>query len=368
VDGPNAGSLQFSRDRAIARTNTVGGLLAGPGPRAGGQVESERDDPRSQRIVAVRILALRPGKSPRLGGIDKAHVIRLTEAETPLPPILVDRATMRVIDGMHRLLAASLKGQHTIATEFFDGSPADAFLRAVEANVKQGLPLSLADRRSAAAAIIGSHPHMSDRLIAQVAGLAAKTVAAIRRRSTGEFPQLNARVGRDGRIRPLTSADLRRRVAELLAERPGASLREVARAAGASPATVQDVRKRLDRGDDPVPSRLRADRSGGDEDPTGPPAPSAWRQPSGGPVPAVVQKLSQDPSLRHTEKGRRLLQMLHANMIEAQEWGAVVSGVPPHCVPIVAQVARQYAQAWQKLADELDERARIIEPMGRGDQ
>ena len=42
------------------------------------------------------------------------HIARLAEAETRLPPILVDRRTMRVIDGMRRLIAASLKGQETI--------------------------------------------------------------------------------------------------------------------------------------------------------------------------------------------------------------------------------------------------------------
>jgi hypothetical protein len=57
---------------------------------------------------------------------------------------------MRVIDGMHRLLAASMNGRDTIEIRLSDGSPQDAFLRAVEANVTHGLPLSQADRRAAA--------------------------------------------------------------------------------------------------------------------------------------------------------------------------------------------------------------------------
>ncbi|MCX4231292.1 MULTISPECIES: helix-turn-helix domain-containing protein [Streptomyces] len=162
---------------------------------------------------------------------------------------------MRVIDGMHRLLAARLRGQQTIEVEFFDGSPEDAFLRAVASNVPHGLPLSLADRRTAAARIIASHPQMSDRAIARAAGLGAKAVAAIRRRSSGGVPQLGARVGRDGKVRPLSSVEGRRRAAELIAERPQASLREVARYAGISPATVSDVRKRLESGQAPVAER-----------------------------------------------------------------------------------------------------------------
>jgi N-acetyl-1-D-myo-inositol-2-amino-2-deoxy-alpha-D-glucopyranoside deacetylase len=95
-----------------------------------------------------------------------------------------------------------------------------------------------------------SHPHMSDRAIGHSVGL-----AAIRKGSSEEIPQSNARVGRDGRIRPLDSGADRRRAAELLAQHPDASLRDVARAAGISPATVLDVRKRLERGESPVPEK-----------------------------------------------------------------------------------------------------------------
>ena len=152
-------------------------------------------------------MSLRIGKSPRLNGEDRAHIARLAETETPLPPILVDRRTMRVIDGMHRLMAASLQGRETIDVMFFDGSEADVFLRAVQENIAHGLPLSQADRRAAAERIIASHPHMSDRAIGHSAGLAAKTVAAIRKSSSEEIPQSNARVGRDGRVRPLDSGE-----------------------------------------------------------------------------------------------------------------------------------------------------------------
>ncbi|MGD0557053.1 MAG: ParB/RepB/Spo0J family partition protein, partial [Streptosporangiaceae bacterium] len=206
-------------------------------------------------VVAVPIMSLRAGESPRLNGEDKAHIARLAETEVPLPPILVDRRTMRVIDGMHRLMAASLRAQETIDVMFFEGSEADVFLRAVEENVAHGLPLTQADRQAAAERIIATHPHLSDRAIGQASGLAAKTVAAIRKRSTEESQQSNVRVGRDGRVRPLDASEARLRAAEMLTDQPEASLRDVARAAGISPATVLDVRKRLERGESPVPER-----------------------------------------------------------------------------------------------------------------
>ncbi len=341
---------------AGSRQSARGGAAAG---------EAEHVEVSQQEIVAVPVFALQPGESPRLEGEDKAHVARLAESETPLPPILVDRRTMRVIDGLHRLLAASLKGQDTIDAEFFDGSFADAFLRAVEANVTHGLPLSQADRRAATARIIASHPHLSDRAIAESAGLAARTVAAIRRRSTNGQSQLNARVGRDGRVRPLSGVEGRLRAAELMAENPRASLREVARGAGVSPATARDVRKRLERGEEPSSAQPGAgsgsDGSAGHGQPARPPVRRAVRMVP--PAPAfVLEKLLRNPSLRHNEQGRRLLRLLQHNAVGSQEWPGVIAAVPPHCTALVVQLARQYSEMWQDFARELDERARVIDP------
>lgn len=103
----------------------------------------------------------------------------------------------------------------------------------------------------AAARIISSHPQMSDRVVGKTMGLAARTVVAIRRRST-DFGAAVERAGSDGRVRPLDRMKGRRRATALLTEHPGASLREVARGAGISPATVRDVRRRLKRGEEPA--------------------------------------------------------------------------------------------------------------------
>ncbi len=292
---------------------------------------------------------------------------------------------MRVIDGMHRLMAASLQARETIEVMFFDGSAADIFLCAVQENVTHGLPLSQADRRAAAERIITSHPHMSDRAIGQAAGLAAKTIAAIRKRSIDHLPQSNARVGRDGRVRPLDSGEGRRRAAELLISQPEASLRDVARAAGISPATVLDVRNRLARGEPPAPQKPGTARdnaaSGGHANgaagsegesvpPSGPvPVPAARPRPGVRPDPApapdpaaAVEKLLRDPSLRNNDQGKAMLRLLHINAISADQLPDVAAAVPPHCVTTVVQLARQYAQMWQDFALELNARARIIDP------
>lgn len=183
-------------------------------------------------------------------------------------------------------------GQHLV----WLGVEADVFLRAVQENIAHGLPLTQADRRAAAERVIATHPHMSDRAIGHVAGLAAKTVAGIRKRSTDHPAQSNTRVGRDGRVRPLDSSEARRRAAELLASQPGSSLRDVARAVGISPATVLDVRKRLECGESPVPERPAA---GGNGCGTG--APGNGNPAATGGIPAPGP---QAPSIAHGGRAR----------------------------------------------------------------
>lgn len=310
--------------------------------------------------LSVPIASLMPGDSPRLAGQSKEHIARLAEIDDPLPPILVDPRTMRVIDGTHRLMAARLRGRETIEVEFFGGTSADAFLYAVQANVTHGHPLSQADRRAAVKRIIASHPHLSDRAIAQIAGLGAKTVATMRERAGDQGAGAESRIGRDGRVRPLDGAAGRLRAAELIAQRPHASLRELARIAGVSPATVSDVRKRLDAGLEPLPGK----RSAAAEPAPARTAPTRVVRPARRteepPAPpnlpdSLLGKLSRDPSLRQQEAGRRLLVLLQSSASGAQNLNDLINVVPPHCMMHITQLARQVAQMWLDFAQELNQ-------------
>lgn len=301
----------------------------------------------AEGVVRVPIAALLPADSPRIAGVDHEHVRSLAEAATPLPPILVHRMSMRVVDGMHRLQAAILRGEHEIAVEFFDGTEQLAFLHAVRANLAHGLPLSRADREAATIRIITSHPEWSDRMIASSTGLSDKTVGAIRRRATTPAVQVAARVGTDGRVRPLNSSEGRRRAAEIIAARPDASLREIARASGIALGTVRDVKERLRRGEDPVPARGRP----GSGEPQ-----SRMRVVEPQDPLETLRVLRRDPSLRFTDAGRSTLRWLDLHVISAGEWGGVVGGLPTHCTNVVADLARRCAAVWQELADELEQR------------
>lgn len=326
-------------------------------------------------VVSVPIMSLSLGESPRLSGEDKAHIKRLAEIEHRLPPILVHRSTMRVIDGFHRLMAASLRGQTEIDVEFFEGNAADAFLRGVEANIAHGLPLSQADRHAAAARILISHPAMSDRAIAKSTGLGARTVAELRRtHNVGEQP--TARVGADGRVRPLNGSEGRLRVAQLITENPGVSLRKVAQDAGVSPATALDVRRRLDRGDEIVPAvQVRREvatvdigesKSSESSEPPDTAELEAIEDAEADPTGALLSKLMRDPSLRQSEQGRQLLRMMRDNVAGAPNLSQVRTSVPPHWLNVTTQLALQISQMWSQFALELDKRGKIADPMAKG--
>lgn len=314
---------------------------------------------RAASTDVVPIRALRTGDSPRVGGTDMEHVRGLAEGDAVLPPILVHRTTMNVIDGIHRLHAAVLSGRDTIPVRYFDGTLDEAFVIAVKANAANGLPLTLHEREVAATRIIQSHPHWSDRAIASVAGLAPSTVGTIRQRSAAAV-EADVRLGRDGRVRPVNSAEGRRRASEVMADRPDASLREVARAAGVSPAVARDVRIRLGRGDSPVPQGQRNRTS------SNPAQDNVAKRNAGTRIPlqsntdpaAMLQSLRKDPSLRYTEAGRALLRWLFACVTESRRWEELVTTVPDHCTYTVSDLARQCADSWLEFAGRLEQRAR----------
>lgn len=311
-------------------------------------------------VTQVAITLLTPGDSPRLNGGNTEHVRLLAESGNELPPILVHRPTMRVIDGMHRLQASQLRGETAINVRFFNGDDRDAFVLAVRANVTHGLPLSLGERTAAARRIIVSHSHWSDRAIASVSGIAPNTVAALRRRLTGDAPSgttVAGRIGRDGRVRPLDRERGRQHAGELIRANPHSTLREIARRANISLGTAQDVRRRLSRGENPDlgPSRQRTTCSEEAGSPHRPAVPEPRTRPDSaesGPAPSdprrddILGSLRNDPSLRFTEAGRSLLRLLQLHALTSDQWDQMVDKLPAHCRELVATMAAECASTW----------------------
>jgi ParB-like chromosome segregation protein Spo0J len=311
-------------------------------------------------VVKVAVTALRDADSPRLCGTDEEYAQFLAGLETALPPIIAHRETMRVIDGMHRLRAAIIRGVEEIEVKFFEGTRQDAFVLSVRANATHGKPLTVSDRMAAATRILATHPEWSDRAIAAASGIAAKVVATIRQRATADGQQLNTRIGQDGRVRPLDYARGRRAAGELLRRNPQASLREIVREAKISLGTARDVRERVQRGEDPV---LPTQRSATHEtSPVVRPAvriaavPNEATHQIDTPDISALLNLRSDPSLRFSEQGRLLLRLLEVYAIDAGTWKRLADNLPPHCSETVADFAESCADVWRRFADQLRQR------------
>ncbi|MFJ4778917.1 ParB/RepB/Spo0J family partition protein [Streptomyces sp. NPDC088762] len=308
-------------------------------------------------VVRVPIDAIVAGDSPRLEGESADHIEVLSRSNAPLPPVIVHRSTMRIVDGTHRWRAAALRHQKEIDVQYFDGSEKEAFLLAVKQNARHGLLLTRAERNAAATRIIHSHPQWSDRMIAAAAGLSPKTVGAIRKRSGETIPQLNARVGRDGRSRTVDIAKARRLAHEYVVEHPGATLREIAAGAGVSLATARDVRAAVQRSENPLAPRPPEPRQPHEQRAATPIRDRGTASPSVG---EALVNLKRDPAVRFTDQGRLLLRLLDFNSLTTEQWRQLVENIPSHWVSTVAAVSRELAEGWRTAAQQMDERARSV--------
>ena len=345
----------------------------------------------------VQVSSLVPGFYLRQAGTDPAHIRLLADAAgtTKLPAILVQEGNYRIIDGMHRVEAAKLRGEVTIRARLIDCTDGEALVLAIKSNVLHGLPLTKADRISGAKRVLAAHPDWSDRAVAEISGLSAKTIASLRNRATDEMQFRGKRLGRDGRRRPLSAVEGRRRAAAYIGAHPEAPLREVAREADVSLGTVHDVRERLRRGWDcatqergrqlamapvrpaegisaPVPlpgSPLPASPLSG--------SPLSGSPLSGSPLsgsplsgslvrarvgrtpqqslpwPRIASKLAGDPALKYTEGGRAFLRWMAARSAQADEWREFIDAIPMHWLRDVSQVAETMSAEWREFAERL---------------
>ena len=317
--------------------------------------------------VSVPISSLLPAFYLRQAGTDAAHVRLLADAASSvkLPSILVQKRSSRIIDGMHRIEVAKLRGEWQISARIVDCTDEEALVLAVKANTLHGLPLSRADRISGAKRILTSHPDWSDRAVAGITGLSAKSIASLRPSEPGDAQANVKRLGRDGKRRPVVAGEGRRRAAEYINAHPEASLREVARETDVSLGTVHDVRERIRRGvlratDEPE----RRTEQCSDKPPVNeglrvvPPPRSlpvrrgttstqqlAWS--------AISPKLTSDPALRYTEGGRAFLRWMAVHAMQADEWQEFIDAIPQRWMKDVCQLAVSMSEEWRQFAEQL---------------
>ncbi|NUT05939.1 MAG: ParB N-terminal domain-containing protein [Hamadaea sp.] len=294
---------------------------------------------------------LKDGLSPRLDGLTATHVQHLAELDQDLPPLVVHRATMRVVDGAHRLAAARKRDLTQLPVVYFDGTDDEAFVLAVRLNVVHGKALRPRDRSAAARRILQAQPEWSDRWIASVCGVAPRTVAALRGAAADDGQRAHTRVGRDGRRHPLSAEEGRRSAAEIMRDEPGISLRQVAQRAGVSVGTALDVRRRMLTDGSVAPTRVQPTASLR--------AVQRWSTPDDAQrrLQAVrdhLEWLTREPSLRYSDRGRALLRLVSMTFTFLDNSGPVMSAVPDHCRPSLQTVARSCALSWLALAEQLE--------------
>jgi AraC-like DNA-binding protein len=211
--------------------------------------------------------------------------------------------------------------------------------------------LSVPERRAAARRILCANPERSDRGIAARCGLSPKTVARIRDELVAEgrveAAQVTvARIGRDGRVRPVDAHAVRERIAEELRRQPQASLRTIARAVGASPETVRSVRNSL--GQDLTARRVVTTHAM-------PLAPVIDLPPR---LPEPVVSLGGDRACTDRDGGHEFVEWFDATTVALGDVYAHGGTVPLSRVYEVADEARRRAECWLRFADAVEGRVR----------
>jgi hypothetical protein len=358
----------------------ITGCVGTTEPAADESVSTDGFDLKNLEELSARnvpISSLTPGTYLRLSGTNAGHVQLLlgVAGSSELPPILVQEHGSRVIDGLHRLEAAKLRGDQTIEARFLDCTDEEALVLAIKSNTTHGLPLSKADRVGGAKRVLAAHPDWSDRAIAGITGLSAKTIASLRNRSADGPRHGGKRLGRDGRRRPVTAGEGRRRAAEYISAHPDAPLRQVARETDVSLGTVHDVSSRIRRGLDlernghRMPSGRISMRSAADAvGSVGEASPSHLSPANGTPLPrkkhtdapltwsAISAKVANDPTIRYTEGGKEFLRWMAMRTTHPDGWREFIDAIPVHWLSVIAPIADSLSEEWSLFAERLRSR------------
>jgi hypothetical protein len=286
-------------------------------------------------VMRVPIGDVGLGESPRLGQVSLAHLKVMAELAGAWAPLLISRSG-RIVDGHYRYLAAHRLNHTHVDCVVFRGPDSDAFVEAVRRNVTQGLPLTLPERKKAAARIVADRPGWSDRKIAELCGLTHKTVGRLRQDATclsGEIHQLDARQGRDGKSRAVNPLAVRTRIIEAIEQEPGASLRHLARMSGSTHETVRAVRRRMQQA---------------------PPPPG--RGVAGNQLKRSPVNPSGDAAFTSTEAGASFAEWFEQTSI-TPGWVNYLESVPLSRVYEIEDEAHRRATAWLEFAAALASRA-----------
>ncbi|EPY92321.1 hypothetical protein K530_53915 [Streptomyces noursei CCRC 11814] len=141
-------------------------------------------------------------------------------------------------------------------------------------------------------------------------------------------------------------------------EKPDASLREVAKAAGISTGTVRDVRQRLQRNENPVPPRQRRAELNAAQEVEIPATMDGGTSTAIGALDqkTATQALTRDPQLRMSEEGRLLLRLFATRVVDKQQRQRLIEWIPSRWRRTVTELAYSCSRDWYQFAKQLEVR------------
>ena len=104
-------------------------------------------------MISIHDLTLDRTLNPRMHGVD-ADIVEFYASmfqEVIWPPILVHRATNKLLDGWHRIEAAKRAGVYSLPVQWVDAEEHELFAYAVKANLGHGVHLTKEERLKAIA-------------------------------------------------------------------------------------------------------------------------------------------------------------------------------------------------------------------------
>lgn len=219
------------------------------------------------------------GGSQKVRDLDLGHVTNLRMAIGNLPPIVVRphkrEGHYEIIDGSHRLAAHREEGRKSIAAVVTDLGDVEALAAAIHANLEHGKPVTVSERAKAARRLIALDPDRSDRWIAEQCGLSPSTIGKMR----PPVQSGHLTTGKDGKSypTPAAAAEGRNKARTIHAENPDLSDRKLAEAAGVSKGTASKVKQEARNGLRVVGGTDADEPEGATvEDVLGPPVPKKW--------------------------------------------------------------------------------------------
>lgn len=159
-----------------------------------------------------------------------AEVLEANPGHWPFPAVMLTREGLRCVDGAHRIAAAMRVGRETVEADYSEAATEDeARIEAAVANLRNGLPLTAAERRKAIRRVMEARPAWTDAQVADRMGLHRNTVARVRKE-----------LGLGNRTERTAEA-----IEKAKAENPGMLQADIARKIGVSKSTMTQLPRRV---------------------------------------------------------------------------------------------------------------------------